>query len=475
MVRPDMEPTPTVTPSSDLGTQPILRLFWRYTIPAVAAMIINGIYVLIDGIFIGRVVGAEGLAALNFAWPVIGIIIGVGIMIGMGTGTWISISRGQNDHHQPRRCIGNALLLLLAFGLLFPLLFLPTGKRVLTLLGASGLTHELATDYLAILVVGSIATLAGAALPLMVRNDERPQLTTVIMVTGAVLNIVLDWLFIVVMGLEAAGAAMATVLASAAVGLWGIAYFLSHKASTRISFADLHFSWSCTIRTLSVGLPGLFMFLYYGFVLATHNRLLMNYGGVVAVGAFTIVGYVQAIYYMFSEGVAAGIQPLVSYNHGAGNHQRLLTTLRTGLGTVLSIGIGSVLLINWFPEAITFIFNKNDAALQGMTVTALHLHLFSMFLDGFIVLTAAWFQAMARSRIASWITAANMLIQIPLLLVLPPLMGIAGILIALPVSNVILAIPVAWMLRVDLRALKHSPSCSASGSLPARPEVQDDE
>ena len=186
-----------------------------------------------------------------------------------------------------------------------------------------------------------------------------------------------------------------------------------------------------------------------------------------AVGAFTIVGYVQAIYYMFSEGVATGIQPLVSYNHGAGNRQRLLTTLRIGLGTVLSIGIGSVLLINLFPEAIAFIFNKDDTALQQMTVTALHLHLFSMFLDGFIVLTAAWFQSMAKSRVASWITAGNMLIQIPLLLALPPLLGITGVLIALPVSNIILAIPVAWVLWMDLRTLKSPQAHPVSVQTPA--------
>lgn len=450
-----MEPTQINTPSSDLGTQPILRLFWRYAIPAVAAMIVNGIYVLIDGIFIGRVVGAEGLAALNFAWPVAGIIIGVGIMIGMGTGTWMSISRGQNDHRKPRLYIGNALLLLVVFGLLFPLVFLPLENQMLTLLGAKGHAYELAGDYLTILITGSIAALAGAALPLMIRNDERPHLTTIIMATGAVLNIVLDWLFIVVMGLEAAGAAIATVMAQAAVGLWGIAYFLSRKANTRIALTDICFSWAYTVRTLSAGLPSLFMFFYYGFVLAIHNRLQMDYGGVLAVGAFTIVGYVQGVYYMFSEGVATGIQPLVSYNHGAGSRQRLLTTLRIGLGTVLSIGIGSVLLINLFPEAIAFIFNKDDITLQQMTVTALHLHLFSMFLDGFIVLTAAWFQSMAKSRVASWITAGNMLVQIPLLIALPPLFGITGVLITLPVSNVILAIPVAWILWMDLRALKN--------------------
>lgn len=439
---------------SDLGSRPVSQLFWYYAIPSIAAMLVNGIYTVIDGIFIGQIVGAEGLAALNFAWPIHGTILGIGIMIGMGTGTWMSILQGRSDHQAPRRYIGNAILIMIFLGLLFPIILLPIQEPLLGLLGASGKTQALAHDYLRVLNIASIAALAGTALPLMIRNDERPHLTTLIMVCGAVLNIILDWLFIIVLDLGVTGAALGTVLAQCFAGLLGIIYFMSAHANARLFITDLRFSWSYSIKILSTGLPSLLMFFFYGCMLAIHNQLLINYGGVVAVAAFSIVGYIQGTFYLFSEGVSSAMQPLISYNHGAQNHHRLLATLYIGLKTIFITGISSVILINLFPEVIANIFNEDDIALQQMTFTALRLHLFAMFFDGFIVLSSVWFQSMAKSQIASWITTGNFLIQIPLLFILPYFLGITGIWITLPVSTMILSIPVAWVLLIDLRKLK---------------------
>ncbi|MCK5893680.1 MAG: MATE family efflux transporter [Endozoicomonadaceae bacterium] len=449
-----MKYTKTPPSQSDLGSRPIGPLFWHYAIPSIAAMLVNGIYTLIDGIFIGQIVGAEGLASLNFAWPIHGTILGIGIMIGMGTGTWMSILQGQGDYQTPRRYIGNAILLIIFLGLLFPVILLPIQESLLGLMGASGNTQTLAHSYLWVLNIASMAALAGTALPLMIRNDERPHLTTLIMVFGAVLNIILDWLFIMVLDLGVTGAALGTVLAQCSVGLLGIIYFLSPLANARISIVDLLFSWVYSVKILSAGLPSLLMFLFYGFMLAIHNRLLINYGGVIAVGAFAIVGYIQGAFYLFSEGVSSAMQPLISFNHGAKNYHRLLATLHIGLKTLFIAGISSVILINLFPEVIANIFNNDDMVLQKVTLTALRLHLFAMFFDGFIVLAAVWFQSMAKSKIASWITVGNFIIQIPLLIILPYFLGITGVWITLPVSTMILSIPVAWVLLMDMRKLK---------------------
>lgn len=455
-----MEQTNTSRPHSDLESLPIRQLFWRYAIPAITAMVVNGIYSLIDGIFIGRAIGAEGLAALNFSWPLTALTLGVGVMIGMGTGTWMSILRGQNDHTSLRRYIGNAFLLVIFFGLLFPVILLPMQELLLSLLGASGRTHALANDYLWILNISSFASLAGTALPLMIRNDERPHLTTLIMITGAIINIILDWLFIIVLNLETTGAALGTILAQCAAGLLSILYFMNSRANTQLFITDLRFSWSYSIQTLSTGLPSLLMFCCYGCMLAINNRLLIDAGGVLAVGAFTIVGYLQGVYYLFAEGIATGVQPLVSYNHGAKNYPRLLATLSLGLKTVLITGISSVILINLFPEVIASVFNQDNIALQQMTITSLRLHLFSMFLDGFIVMITVWFQSMAKSQIARWIAASNILVQLPMLIILPYFFGITGIWIALPISHIIIAIPVTWLLVINLRQLKSPLSLS---------------
>ena len=163
----------------------------------------------------------------------------------------------------------------------------------------------------------------GAALPMMVRNDEQPHLATLIMSAGAILNIAFDYLFIVVLKQGVEGAAIATVLAQAITTIVSLVYFFSNRANLKLSINNLKVDLNVYRQIIITGTPSLTMFVYMSFVLAIHNKLFLTYGSMVSLAAFTIVGFIQAIFYMLAEGIAHGIQPLVSFNHGAGNNQNI--------------------------------------------------------------------------------------------------------------------------------------------------------
>lgn len=434
-----------------LANQPVNRLFWRYTIPAVAGMLVNGLYSTIDGIFIGQVVGAQGLAAMNLCWPVFGIIIGIGMMIGMGSSAHSAIARGQGDLPRAKAILGNGILLMLLAGLLLTAILFYVGKPSLLLMGATGSVYEMGSDYLFYISLAATMATAGAGLPMMVRNDERPQLATLIISTGAILNIVLDYLFIIVWQQGIAGAAIATIFAQSVTAIWSLFYFFSPKARLRLRLKDLGMRLKDSWHILATGIPSLTMFAYLSFVLAVHNKLFLIYGSVTTLAAFTIVGYIQAVYYMTAEGIANGIQPIVSFNKGANNNSNIHAAIRMGVTAALGLGIGTVIFINLIPEAIAGVFNRDNAQLMSETVFGLRLHLMTMFLDGFIVVAAAYFQSLAKSRTATFITVGNMAVQIPLLIALPPLFGATGVWLAMPISNIFLAAVVVWLLMKDLK------------------------
>ncbi|GHX24423.1 putative membrane protein [Vibrio cholerae] len=191
----------------------IYRQFVRYTIPTVAAMLVNGLYQVVDGIFIGHYVGAEGLAGINVAWPVIGTILGIGMLVGVGTGALASIKQGEGHPDSAKRILATGLMSLLLLAPIVAVILWFMADDFLRWQGAEGRVFELGLQYLQVLLVGCLFTLGSIAMPFLLRNDHSPNLATLLMVIGALTNIALDYLFIAWLQWELTGAAIATTLA----------------------------------------------------------------------------------------------------------------------------------------------------------------------------------------------------------------------------------------------------------------------
>ncbi|SDH26716.1 putative efflux protein, MATE family [Vibrio xiamenensis] len=432
----------------------IYKQFWRYTIPTLAAMLVNGLYQVVDGIFIGRYLGADGLAGINVAWPVISAVLGLGMLIGVGTGALVSLRQGEGQMAQAKSELTTGLSLLVIVTPLVALSLWRYNDTFLAWQGAQGGVFEMGKQYLDVLIVTCIFTLGSIAMPFLVRNDNSPNFATVMMIVGAVTNIVLDYVFIVLLDWQLIGAALATGIAQMVVMLGCVGYFFSPRAQLRLTLRHWQVDWRGIPRIFSIGTSSFFMYAYGSMMVGLHNYLFVEYDSALLIGAYTIIGYVVTVYYLAVEGVANGMQPLVSFNHGAKKPANILTLLNISLVTTITLGIVFVLLLNSFPQQVIAIFNHSDDELIRSTTHGIHLHVWALFLDGFIVIAGAYYQATNRGGKAMFVIVGNMLIQLPFLYVLPKWLGVDGIWLAYPLSNVTLALVVLAMLYADRKKIK---------------------
>ncbi|MGR5118577.1 MATE family efflux transporter [Vibrio astriarenae] len=436
----------------------VTRQFWRYTIPTVAAMLVNGLYQVVDGIFIGRYVGADGLAGINVAWPLIGTILGLGMLVGVGTGALASIKQGENNTPQAKRILVTGLILLVLISPVIAVSLHFLADDFLRLQGAQGRVFDLGWQYVSILIYSCVFSLGSIAVPFLLRNDNSPNLATLLMVIGAIANILFDCLFIAWLGWELRGAAIATALAQMMVTVLGVCYFFSSRATLKISLRDLRIEWPIVPQIAAIGTSSFFMYAYGSMMVALHNGLFASYGSPELIGAYAILGYIVTVYYLTAEGVANGMQPLVSYNHGAGNQQNIRTLLRVAMTTSVVLGVLFVVVLNAFPYQFVSIFNSEDQALLDGAVMGIRLHMFALFLDGFLVVAGAYYQAINKGSKAMFVTIGNMLIQLPFLYIMPKIWGVTGIWLAFPLSNIALSCVVGWMLWKEVKRTLFSDS-----------------
>ena len=436
----------------------IYKQFWKYTIPTVAAMLVNGLYQVVDGIFIGRYVGADGLAGINVAWPIIGSILGIGMMIGVGTGALASIKQGEKDSEGAKRILTTGLMLLIAIMPVVAVTLHFFADDFIRWQGAEGRVYELGLQYLQVLGVACVFSLGSIAVPFLLRNDDSPNLATILMVIGAVINIVLDYAFIAWLGWELTGAAIATAIAQMVVTVLGVGYFFTSRANMRLSWSQLDVQINVIPRILVIGTSSFFMYAYGSMMIALHNSLFAQHGSALLIGAYAILGYIVTVYYLVAEGIANGMQPLVSYNYGAQNNENIRKLLKISLGTSVLGGIAFVILLNIFPYEFVSVFNSTDQALIESTVLGIRLHMFALFLDGFLVVAAAYYQSVNKGSKAMFVTIGNMLIQLPFLFIMPKLLGVTGIWIAFPLSNIALTVVVMIMMWRDIRQLNRQDS-----------------
>jgi Na+-driven multidrug efflux pump len=284
------------------------------------------------------------------------------------------------------------------------------------------------------------------------------------MVIGAVINIVLDYLFIAWLGWELTGAAIATALAQMVVTILGVGYFFTSRANMRLSLSDLKMQFNVIPKIVMIGTSSFFMYAYGSMMVALHNALFAQYGSTLLIGAYAILGYIVTVYYLIAEGIANGMQPLVSYNHGARNQDNIRKLLKVAMGTSVLGGVAFVILMNIFPYEFVSVFNNADQHLIDAAVVGIRLHMFALFLDGFLVVAAAYYQSVNKGSKAMFVTIGNMVIQLPFLFIMPKLLGVTGIWIAFPLSNIALSLVVMTMLWRDIKKLMNQS--------PVEPRVQ---
>lgn len=427
----------------DLGTAPLSRLFWRYVTPTVAAMLITGIYVTIDGIFVGHVLGQDGMAGLMLAYPICAVLYAVGALIGMGASSLVSFYLGQGNPAKARHIVGNALVMVLLASALLSFIGIRYGEPMLAWMGAEGEIFTSGLSYLQAYAWLGVFAVLSMAFSSLLRNDGRPGFVTLIMVVGGLLNVLLDYLLMVVFPFGLAGVATATMLSQAVTGLACLWHFFTPRSQLRISWDTLRPELRLMGETVRLGVSSFLMYLYLSVVLALHNKALLAVGTSLHVAAYGVISYTEAFFYLVFEGIAMGIQPIASFNAGAGHWRRVLRIRNLALGVTLGIALCAMFPLYLWPEAAVYLFAGDNATLLPVASLGIWLYFWGLPMEGLLLVGATYFQAINRARIASLLTGGKLVLIGGFLWGFSTLWGVPGVWLALPTCSSLLVL-VMW-------------------------------
>ena len=445
--------------TKELETEKIGRLLWIYAMPAVVSQIISSIYNIADRAFIGQGVGAMAIAGLAITMPIMNVIHAFGALVGVGSASRMSIVLGRKDVRWAEKILGNSVILTLLFGILILLSGYLFMDRILMQFGATAATIAYAREYLMIVLPGMFLTTLTFNLTGLIRASGYPTKSMFILAGGAVLNLILDPLFIFVFHWGIAGAAWATTLSMASTAVVSIAHFVSPQSFIRFR----RHAWEpkgYIFRNITmIGMSPFLMNLTAAGVVALLNRQLLRFGGDLAVGAYGIVNTFCFLMVMFILGVCQGMQPIAGYNYGAGKSKRLKEVYLLTMKTCVLIGLAGSVLGCAFPQWMTRIFT-HDGALIDISIPAMR-YLMVMFpLIGFTITNSNFFQSIDKPWIAIITSLSRQLIfLLPLAYIIPHLFtqtghsGLTGIWFACTLSDVAGAALAAFLLWTQRRVL----------------------
>ncbi|AKB54595.1 MULTISPECIES: MATE family efflux transporter [Methanosarcina] len=445
-----------MTDESEMRSASLGKLFLKFVFPATIGLIVAGIQGVIDGFFIGNSVGSQGLAGVTLAFPALLAIIAVGQMIGIGTSSLVALALGRANRQEALRLINNAFPMLLFVGIGLTSIGLAFSESYLHLLGASGPVFSMANSYLRVLFSGSILLILSIALEPLVRNDGKPRLAMTCVVASVLVNMVLDYLFVMRMEMGVTGAAIATVIAFSLSGILLALYFFSGWAGLKLNPRSLSLEPKIIIRIMRTGFPS-FAMQFSTFVLLFANEyMLLSYGSELAVSGYGIIGYVFSIFSLIFEGIAVGTQPIIGFNYGARCYSRVAGTLKIAVISCLVAGLIGFMLLSMYPEQFILIFNRDSPKLLEITLNGMEIFVFALLTHGTVMLGSVYFQSINKIRYALFIQLGTVfLFLLPLLWILPPLLDLNGVWLATPAAEFLMFLVVLGLLWKEFGFLKN--------------------
>jgi putative MATE family efflux protein len=444
--------TPMNQDRAELGEAPIGRLLVKMSLPATFAMLINGLYNLVDTIFIGRGVGTEAIGGLALAFPAQMIIMGFGFSIGQGASSIVSRSLGAQNDARARRAAGNAFALALTAGLLILVsgrLFL---EPLLNLLGAEGALREHARSYLSVILLGSPFIMLAMSSNNLLRAEGKARVSMVVMLVGALTNIILDPIFIFVFRMGVAGAAWATVIGQFLAFLYASIFFIMKKSLVQVRIKHWIPRGSVIREIVLLGFPTFIRQGGQSVVGVLLNNMLGIYGGAIYISAYGVVNRLIMFLMMPLFGTVQGFQPIAGFNYGAGLFHRVRRTLKITFLYATAYTTVGFLLLFFMTRTLAGIFTTDPELID--TVTHVIHYVFAVFpLVGIQIVGGTYFLVIGKSFPSLVLNLSRQfLLLIPLLLILPGFFGLTGLLVSFPVADFLATlITVIWL----MAELKH--------------------
>lgn len=431
------------------------KLMVSMAVPSIVAQIINILYSIVDRIYIGHIpgVGASALTGVGLTFPIITLISAFSAFAGAGGAPLAAIWMGKGDKKRAEKILGNAVTMLLGFSVILMAVFYLFQKPFLYMFGASDATIGYAMKYLSIYLVGTLFVELALGLNPFLISQGRSREGMLSIVIGAVINIVLDPIFIFVFHWGVEGAAVATVISQAVSAAWNIKCLLDQKSSLRIIPAAMKPEGKAIASIASLGVSPFIMRSTESLVSIVLNRGLQMYGGDLYVGSLTIMQSVMQLFSAPLGGFTQGVQPIVSYNFGAGKFDRVRKAYRGMIGVSFFISFVFTLSAMIFPGFYAGMFT-NDAELIGLVKKVMPLFISGMLIFGLQNGIQPTFLALGQAKISLFIALLRkVILLVPLALILPHFFGVMGIYYAEPAADVISAVTATVLFLCNIKKI----------------------
>lgn len=439
----------------ELESLGIKSLLWKYFLPALTGVVVNALYNIVDRIFIGRGVDAMALSGLSAAFPLILIIFAFAMLIAMGASVRISINMGKKDFTKAERVLGNAFTLSILISIILTIIGYIYRVPLLKMFGAGAGSLNYATEYFTYIIFGSIFMVTGFVLNNAARAEGNAKTAMYSLFISAGTNTILDPILIFGFDMGVQGAAIATVISQFVLCIWVVLHFRGKRSVIKLRVPNLKLDPKIIYYILAIGFAPFSMQLAASAVQAVLNTQLIQYGGELAVGAMGIVNSVAQLLIMSIIAINMASQPIVSFNFGARNFVRVKETLKTCVWAATLVSIGGWAIVELFPGTIVQLFNTDNPELLRIGRHGLQIFMCTLPLIGFQIVVGNFYQCIGKAGIAAFLSLLRqVIILIPVLLILPDFMGLEGVWLANPISDILAACITGVFLFKAFRILK---------------------
>ena len=443
--------------NNPLGVQPVNRLLSQFAIPSIISMLVGSLYNIVDQFFIGQRVGELGNAATNIAFPLSTSCLALALLIGIGGSSAFNLAMGSGHEKRAVNIMGNAVVLLAGSGLVLSIITLLFLKPLLLFFGSPKSVLPYAMEYTKITAFGFPFLLLSTGGGHLIRADGRPRITMLCNLVGAVLNTILDALFVFGLNLGMSGAALATIIGQIVSGALAIGY-LMHGKTVTIRRENLRIKWENVTRIASLGMAPCSNQVAMMVVQIIMNQSLKHYGSHsiygenIPIACAGIITKVNMIFMSFVIGLSQGLQPIASFNYGAGKKGRVKEAYIKAISIGAVLAVIAFLMFQFFPRQIISIFGDGSELYYQFAIRYFHVFLFFTFVNFMQPITSNFFTAIGKPKVGSFLVLTRqILFLLPLILLFPLFLGIDGIMYAGPVADCLAAVVCFIMVYRELR------------------------
>jgi len=418
-----------------LGTEKIGKLIWNYSVPAIVGTVVMALYNIVDRIFIGQGVGPLAISGLALTFPFMIVLMAFGMLIGAGSAARISITLGENNREKAEKILANAFTLTLIISGTVVILSYIFMSDLLRLFGGTEKTIRYAEDFMKVIIPGGIFSALSFGFNNIMRASGYPRKAMYTMIICALLNALLDPIFIFWFHWGIQGAAFATNISYLVGTVWVLSHFMKKDSNLRFKRKNFRLQKDIVMSIISIGLSPFSMQLATCVVIILVNSTLIHYGGDLAIGAFGIINSINTLIVMVIIGLNQGTQPIIGYNYGAKMYDRMFKTLKYAVVLATIITTVGFIIGTYMPSTIASLFTK-DVELQAIATKALRISVTMFPIIGFQIVVTNFFQSIGKAKISIFLSLTRQFVfLVPCLLILPPFFGLTGAWSAMPVSD----------------------------------------